>query len=64
MAQDTATQDNVTGTADVGVAAGLADPQYGYANLNTIFDIAIDSPQVNLFDQHHLPHFTIHLKYT
>tara|TARA_B100001123_G_scaffold59120_2_gene63799 strand:- start:1453 stop:2655 length:1203 start_codon:yes stop_codon:yes gene_type:complete len=41
MAQDTATQDNVTGTADVGVAAGLADPQYGYANLNTIFDIAI-----------------------
>jgi Ca2+-binding RTX toxin-like protein len=40
MAQDTAAQDNVTGITGAdgtNVAAGLADPQYGFVNFNTTF---------------------------
>ena len=41
MAQDTAAQDNVTGSADVSIAAGLANPQYGFANAVDTFGIRI-----------------------
>lgn len=41
MAQDTATQDNVTGSVSFTIAAGLAEPQYGYANVNGVFGIRI-----------------------
>lgn len=41
MVQDTAAQDNITGAEDVLVAAGLADPQYGYANFNSTFGFQI-----------------------
>ncbi|MEO0393353.1 MAG: calcium-binding protein [Pseudomonadota bacterium] len=52
MAQDTATSDNITGSADVSVAAGLANPQYGYANALETFGIRFpDADFYNLGSQ-------------
>lgn len=48
MAQDTATSDNVFGTENLTVAAGLGNPQYGYVNYNTSF--SFQTPDADFYN--------------